>query len=221
MRTGPSSAWCLGLTQQEHGVDTVREIVNLLLLRGNIGREGAGPSPVRGHSNVQGNRTCGIDHRPAQELLDRLDEVCSITAPREHGLDTVDTIKAMLAGEVKVFVSMGGNFSLATPDTEATFAALRNCELTVQVSTKLNRSHLVHGRKALILPCLGRTEKDVQQTGEQGVTVEDSMSMVHLSFGMKKPASAAVEVGVRDSGRHGPGNAAGLDHAVGGLRRGL
>ena len=182
-------AWCLGLTQQEHGVDTVREIVNLLLLRGNIGREGAGPSPVRGHSNVQGNRTCGIDHRPSTQLLDRLEQVCSIAAPREHGLDTVDTIKAMLAGDVKVFVSMGGNFSLATPDTEATFAALRNCELTVQVSTKLNRSHLVHGRTALILPCLGRTEKDVQQTGEQGVTVEDSMSMVHLSFGMKKPAS--------------------------------
>jgi molybdopterin-dependent oxidoreductase alpha subunit len=186
-------AWCLGLTQQEHGVDTVREIVNLLLLRGNIGREGAGLSPVRGHSNVQGNRTCGIDHRPSKQLLDRLEEVCSITPPREHGLDTVDTIKAMLAGKVKVFVSMGGNFSLATPDTEATFAALRSCELTVQVSTKLNRSHLVHGRKALILPCLGRTEKDVQPTGEQGVTVEDSMSMVHLSFGMKNPASPQLK----------------------------
>jgi molybdopterin-dependent oxidoreductase alpha subunit len=186
-------SWCLGLTQQEHGVDTVREIVNLLLLRGNIGREGAGPSPVRGHSNVQGNRTCGVDHRPPKQLLDRLEEVCSITPPREHGLDTVDTIKAMLAGQVRVFVSMGGNFSLATPDTEATFAALRNCELTVQVSTKLNRSHLIHGRRALILPCLGRTEKDVQLTGEQGVTVEDSMSMVHLSFGMKQPASAHLK----------------------------
>ena len=182
-------AWCLGLTQQEHGVDTVREIVNLLLLRGNIGREGAGPSPVRGHSNVQGNRTCGIDHRPPKQLLDRLEEVCSITPPRQHGLDTIDTIKAMLAGQVKVFVSMGGNFSMASPDTETTFTALRNCELTVQVSTKLNRSHLVHGRRALILPCIGRTEKDLQQTGEQGVTVEDSMSMVHLSFGMKRPAS--------------------------------
>jgi molybdopterin-dependent oxidoreductase alpha subunit len=182
-------AWCLGLTQQEHGVDTVREIVNLLLLRGNLGREGAGPCPIRGHSNVQGNRTCGVDHRPPEQLLDRLEEVCSIIPPREHGLGTVGTIEAMLAGEVKVFVSMGGNFSLCTPDTKTTFAALRNCELTVQVSTKLNRSHLVHGRKALILPCLARTEKDIQQTGEQGVTVEDSMSMVHLSFGMKKPAS--------------------------------
>ena len=186
-------SWCLGLTQQEHGVDTVREIVNLLLLRGNIGREGAGPSPVRGHSNVQGNRTCGIDHRPPGRLLDRLQEVCSIAPPREHGLDTVATIKAMLDGDVKVFVSMGGNFSLCTPDTEATFSALRNCELTVQVSTKLNRSHLVHGRTALLLPCLGRTEKDVQRSGEQGVTVEDSMSMVHLSFGMKKPASPRLK----------------------------
>jgi molybdopterin-dependent oxidoreductase alpha subunit len=186
-------AWCLGLTQQEHGVDTVREIVNLLLLRGNIGREGAGPSPVRGHSNVQGNRTCGIDHRPGKHLLDRLAEVCAITPPREHGLDTVATIEAMMTGAVKVFVSMGGNFSMATPDTEATFAALRNCELTVQVSTKLNRSHLVHGRRALILPCLGRTEKDVQRGGEQGVTVEDAMSMVHLSFGMKKPASPQLK----------------------------
>jgi molybdopterin-dependent oxidoreductase alpha subunit len=186
-------AWCLGLTQQEHGVDTVREIVNLLLLRGNIGREGAGPSPVRGHSNVQGNRTCGIDHRPGKQLLDRLAEVCAITPPREHGLDTVATIEAMMTGAVKVFVSMGGNFSMATPDTEATFAALRNCELTVQVSTKLNRSHLVHGRQALILPCLGRTEKDLQRSGEQGVTVEDAMSMVHLSFGMKKPASAQLK----------------------------
>ncbi len=182
-------SWCLGLTQQEHGVDTVREIINLLLLRGNIGREGAGPSPIRGHSNVQGNRTCGIDNRPTTAFLDRLDEVCGITSPREHGLDTVATIEAMRAGAVKVFVSLGGNFSMAAPDTEATFAALRKTDLTVQVSTKLNRSHLVHGRAALILPCLGRTEKDVQRSGEQGVTVEDSMSMVHLSYGMRRPAS--------------------------------
>jgi molybdopterin-dependent oxidoreductase alpha subunit len=182
-------AWCLGITQQEHGVDTVREIVNVLLLRGNIGREGAGTSPVRGHSNVQGNRTCGIDHHPPAELLDRLDAVCGIRSPREPGLDTVGTIRAMLAGDVKVFVSMGGNFSLATPDPRQTFDALRSCELTVQVSTKLNRSHLVHGRRALILPCLGRSERDVQRSGEQGVSVEDSMSMVHISHGMKDPAS--------------------------------
>jgi molybdopterin-dependent oxidoreductase alpha subunit len=182
-------SWCLGLTQQEHGVDTVREIVNLLLLRGNIGREGAGPSPIRGHSNVQGNRTCGIDNHPTPAFLARLDEVCGITSPREHGLDTVATIEAMRAGEVKVFVSLGGNFAMAAPDTDATFEALRNTDLTVQVSTKLNRSHLVHGRAALILPCLGRTEKDTQRGGEQGVSVEDSMSMVHLSYGMRKPPS--------------------------------
>ncbi|MGW7309695.1 FdhF/YdeP family oxidoreductase [Streptomyces sp. NPDC054835] len=182
-------SWCLGVTQHEHGVDTVREIVNLLLLRGNLGREGAGPSPVRGHSNVQGNRTCGIDHRPAPEFLDRLGEVCSIDPPREHGLDTVGTIRAMHRGDIKVFVGMGGNFALAAPDTPYTYEALRQCELTVQVSTKLNRSHLVHGRKALILPCLGRTEKDEQRGGTQSTSVEDSMSMVHLSVGMKRPAS--------------------------------
>ncbi|MGV9318776.1 FdhF/YdeP family oxidoreductase [Streptomyces sp. NPDC003660] len=182
-------SWCLGVTQHEHGVDTVREIVNVLLLRGNLGREGAGPSPVRGHSNVQGNRTCGIDHRPSKEFLDRLADVCKIDPPREHGLDTVNTIEAMHTGDVKVFVGMGGNFALAAPDSLYTFDALRKCELTVQVSTKLNRSHLVHGKQALILPCLGRTEKDEQVTGEQGTSVEDSMSMVHLSVGMKRPAS--------------------------------
>ncbi|MGO4455566.1 FdhF/YdeP family oxidoreductase [Arthrobacter sp. RAF14] len=182
-------SWCLGVTQHEHGVDTAREIVNLLLLKGNIGREGTGPSPVRGHSNVQGNRTCGIDHRPSEAFLDRLAEACGITPPRHHGLDTVRTIQAMLDGTVKVFVGMGGNFVLAAPDTARTAEGLRNCELTVQVSTKLNRSHLVHGRKALILPCLGRTERDQQATGLQGVTVEDAMSMVHLSIGRKQPAS--------------------------------
>ncbi|MFG3087166.1 FdhF/YdeP family oxidoreductase [Streptomyces antibioticus] len=182
-------SWCLGVSQHEHGVDTVREIVNLLLLRGNLGREGAGPSPVRGHSNVQGNRTCGIDHRPSTEFLDRLGEVCGIDPPRKHGLDTVNTIQAMHRGDVKVFVGMGGNFALAAPDTPYTYEALRSCELTVQVSTKLNRSHLVHGRQAVILPCLGRTEKDHQRGGIQATSVEDSMSMVHLSVGMKRPAS--------------------------------
>ncbi|TXS12155.1 formate dehydrogenase [Streptomyces sp. adm13(2018)] len=182
-------SWCLGLTQHEHGVDTVREIVNLLLLRGNLGREGAGPSPVRGHSNVQGNRTCGIDHRPTDAFLDRLAEACGIEPPRAHGLDTVRTIEAMERGEIDVFVGMGGNFALAAPDTPRTCAALRGCALTVQVSTKLNRSHLVHGRQALILPCLGRTEKDHQRKGVQSTSVEDSMSMVHLSLGMKRPAS--------------------------------
>jgi molybdopterin-dependent oxidoreductase alpha subunit len=182
-------SWCLGLTQQNHGVDTIREIVNVLLLRGNIGREGAGPCPIRGHSNVQGNRTCGVNHRPSEPWLARLDAACGITSPRAHGLDTVQTIKAMHRGDVKVFVGMGGNFAMATPDRNLTFEALRRCDLTVHVNTKLNRSHLVHGRQALILPCLGRTERDIQRGGLQQVTVEDSMSMVHLSKGMKEPAS--------------------------------
>ncbi len=181
--------WCLGLTQQEHAGDTIREIVNVLLLRGNIGREGAGPSPVRGHSNVQGNRTCGIDHRPDEEWLARLDKACGITSPRADGLDTVRVIPAMMRGDVRVFVGLGGNFALAAPGPAYTFPALRNCDLTVQVSTKLNRSHIVHGRDALILPCLGRTEKDHGKNGLQGITVEDSMSMVHLSFGMKEARS--------------------------------
>jgi molybdopterin-dependent oxidoreductase alpha subunit len=145
-------AWCLGLTQHEHGVDTVREIVNLMLLGGHIGRAGAGPCPIRGHSNVQGNRTCGIDHRPGSAFLDRLAEACEIDPPREHGLGTVATIEAMQSGDVKVFVALGGNFALAAPDLPYTFEALRNCQLTVQVSTKLNRSHVVHGGRALILP---------------------------------------------------------------------
>ncbi|GAB2816181.1 FdhF/YdeP family oxidoreductase [Streptomyces daliensis] len=182
-------SWCLGITQQEHGVDTVREIVNLLLLRGNIGREGAGPSPVRGHSNVQGNRTCGVNHKPDAAFLDRLAAACGIDPPREPGLDTVRTVEAMHRGDVKVFMAMGGNFALAAPDTPYTAEALRRCELTVQVSTKLNRSHLEHGRQALILPCLGRTERDHQRTGQQRVSVEDSMAMVHLSRGIKQPAS--------------------------------
>ena len=170
-------------------MDAVREIVNLLLLRGNLGREGAGPSPVRGHSNVQGNRTCGIDHRPDPDFLDRLGEVCHIDPPRTHGLDTVHSIKAMHDGDLKVFVGMGGNFVLAAPDTAYTAAGLRQCDLTVHVSTKLNRSHLVHGTQALILPCLARTERDEQVGGLQETSVEDSMSMVHLSRGMKRPGS--------------------------------
>ncbi|MFC6470255.1 FdhF/YdeP family oxidoreductase [Gordonia humi] len=182
-------AWCLGVTQHEHGVDTVREFSNLLLLRGNIGREGAGPSPIRGHSNVQGNRTCGIDHNPSESFLAALDAECGIVSPRTPGLDTVATIEGMNDGSVKVFVALGGNFVLAAPDTKYTARGLRNCELTVQVSTKLNRSHLVHGRRALILPCLGRTERDEQASGVQGVSAEDAMSNVQLSMGKKKPAS--------------------------------
>lgn len=182
-------SWCLGVTQHEHGVDTIREIVNLLLIRGNLGHEGAGPSPVRGHSNVQGNRTCGIDNSPTPEWLDRLAAATGIDPPRESGLDTIGTIHAMNEGRVKVFVGMGGNFAVAAPDTAYTASGLRNCELTVHVSTKLNRSHLVHGKAALILPCLGRTERDDQKFGVQSTSVEDSMAMVHLSKGMTKPAS--------------------------------
>jgi molybdopterin-dependent oxidoreductase alpha subunit len=182
-------AWCLGVTQHEHGVDTVREIVNVLLLRGNIGRTGAGPCPIRGHSNVQGNRTCGINHRPDEAFLARLAKVCGFDPPREHGLGAVATVEAMRSGNVKVLVALGGNFALALPDLLATAAALRKCELTVQVSTKLNRSHLEHGTRALILPCLARTDRDHQASGVQGITVEDAMSMVHISYGMKEPGS--------------------------------
>ncbi|WP_415954458.1 FdhF/YdeP family oxidoreductase [Streptomyces sp. KLOTTS4A1] len=181
--------WGLGVNQHEHAVDTIREIINVLLLRGNIGREGAGAAPNRGHSNVQGNRTCGITNAPDKEFLDKLHEVCGIDPPYEKGLDVVGTIEAMNRGEIKVFVGMAGNFALASPDTRFTYAGLRKVELTVMVSTKLNRSHIVHGKRALILPCLGRTEKDIQATRLQRISVEDGMSMVHLSQGNRTPAS--------------------------------
>lgn len=181
--------WGMGITQHRHSVATIQMIVNLLLLRGNLGRPGAGACPVRGHSNVQGDRTMGIYEKPAPAFLDRLGEVFGFQPPREHGVDTVGAIEAMLDGRAKVFIAMGGNFAAATPDTAATWRALRRCELTVHITTKFNRSHVVHGRQALVLPVLGRTEIDVQATGPQGVTVEDSMSMVHLSHGMNAPAS--------------------------------
>ncbi len=182
-------SWCLGVTQQRYAVDTIREIVNVLLLKGNIGREGAGPCPIRGHSNVQGNRTLGIDNNPAEAWLARMDRACGITSPRAPGLDVVRAIPAMADGRIRVFVGMGGNFVMAAPDTAYTAEAMRRCALTIQVSTKLNRSHLVHGRDALILPCISRTEKDHGRGGIQGITVEDSMSMVHLSYGMREPRS--------------------------------
>ncbi|MBB5209536.1 FdhF/YdeP family oxidoreductase [Chiayiivirga flava] len=181
--------WGMGITQHKHSVATIQMIVNLLLLRGNLGRPGAGACPVRGHSNVQGDRTMMISEKPPQAFLDRLRDVFGFEPPREHGVDTVGAIEAMLAGTGKVFFGLGGNFATATPDTEATHRALRRCDLTVHVTTKLNRSHLVHGREALILPCLGRTEIDMQATGPQQVTVEDSMSMVHLSGGINAPAA--------------------------------
>ncbi|MER5761124.1 FdhF/YdeP family oxidoreductase [Streptomyces sp. NPDC002082] len=181
--------WAMGLTQHKHSVATIREVVNLLLLRGNIGRPGAGVCPVRGHSNVQGDRTMGIFERPAPAFLDALDKEFGITSPREHGFDVVRSIQALRDGEAKVLFAMGGNFVGATPDTEVTEAAIRNASLTVHVSTKLNRSHAVTGKRALILPTLGRTDKDHQASGKQFVTVEDSMGMVHSSRGNLAPAS--------------------------------
>ena len=181
--------WGMGITQHRHSVATIQSIVNLLMLRGNLGRPGAGACPVRGHSNVQGDRTVGIWEKPPASLLDRLQAVYGFAPPREHGVDTVQAIRAMLAGQGRVFIAMGGNFAAATPDTYETWKALRRCDLTVHVATKLNRSHVVHGREALILPCLGRTEIDIQASGAQGVTVEDSMSMVHISKGINPPAS--------------------------------
>jgi molybdopterin-dependent oxidoreductase alpha subunit len=180
----------MGLTQHKHSVPTIREVVDFLLLRGNIGRPGAGVCPVRGHSNVQGDRTMGIYEKPAPEFLDALRGEFGFDPPRHHGHDAVETIRAMGTGDVKVFFAMGGNFVSAAPDTAATERALRNCRLTVQVSTKLNRSHAVCGREALILPVLGRTERDRGPDGQDRfVTVEDSMGMVHASRGGLPPAS--------------------------------
>ncbi|MFJ8043060.1 FdhF/YdeP family oxidoreductase [Kitasatospora sp. NPDC096147] len=181
--------WAMGLTQHRHAVPTIREVVNYLLLRGNVGRPGAGVCPVRGHSNVQGDRTMGIFERPAPAFLDALEKEFGFAPPREHGLDSVDTIRGMRDGKVKVFFAMGGNFVAATPDTEVTEAAMRRCALTVHVSTKLNRSHVVTGSRALILPTLGRTDRDWTTAGAQFVSVEDSMGMVHSSRGGLRPPS--------------------------------
>lgn len=181
--------WAMGLTQHRHAVATIGEATNLLFMRGMIGKPGAGVCPVRGHSNVQGDRTMGIWEKMPEKFLDALDNRFGIATPRKHGYDTVDAIRAMRDGRAKVFIGMGGNFVSATPDTEVTEAGLRSCGLTVQISTKLNRSHLVHGRTALILPTLGRTDKDFQAGGKQMVSVEDSMSMVHLSRGSLTPPS--------------------------------
>jgi molybdopterin-dependent oxidoreductase alpha subunit len=179
--------WAMGLTQHKHAVPTLRDVVNVLLLRGDIGKPGAGVCPVRGHSNVQGDRTMGIYEKPSEAFLAALDTEFGFTAPRPHGYDTVAAIEAMRDGRVKVFMAVGGNFASATPDTAVTEAALRNTDLTVQVSTKLNRSHLVTGRRAIILPTLGRTDRDRRRAGDQKVTVEDSMSAVHGSHGRLAP----------------------------------
>jgi len=179
--------WAMGLTQHKNAVDNIREIVNMLLLKGSIGKKGAGTCPVRGHSNVQGDRTMGIWEKPPASFLDNLEKEFNFKAPRKNGLDVVEAIEAMHQKKATIFFGMGGNFISATPDTEFTADALRNCNLTVQVSTKLNRSHLITGKRALILPCLGRSEKDYQTSGQQFVSVENSMGIVHQSKGHLEP----------------------------------
>jgi molybdopterin-dependent oxidoreductase alpha subunit len=186
------ACWAMGLTQHRHAVPMISEISNVLLMRGMIGKPGAGLCPVRGHSNVQGDRTMGIWEKMPEQFLAALDDRFGIVSPREHGADTVNAIRAMRDRRAKVFIAMGGNFASASPDTAVTEAALRSCSLTVQISTKLNRSHLAHGTTALILPSLGRTDKDIQAGTKQMVSVEDSMSMVHLSRGSLKPPSDEV-----------------------------
>lgn len=182
------SCWAMGLTQQKHAVHNIREITNMHLLLGAIGKSGAGLCPVRGHSNVQGDRTMGIYEKPKPAFLDALDRHFQMECPRHHGYDVVEAIEAMDKRKVRVFFAMGGNFISATPDSEFTGKAMQKCQLTVHVSTKLCRSHVVTGEHALILPCLGRTEKDIQPSGEQFVTVENSMGVVHMSKGTLTPA---------------------------------
>jgi molybdopterin-dependent oxidoreductase alpha subunit len=183
------ACYAMGITQQKHGVEAIQEILNMLLLGGHLGRPGAGICPVRGHSNVQGDRTMGIYEKPSLSFLEALDKEFGIESPREHGLDTVESIEAMAEGQAQVFFAMGGNFLSAAPDTSYVAKALRNTRLTVQVSTKLNRSHLIHGRRALILPALARTDIDRQKSGRQFVSVEDSMGVVHKSEGDLRPLS--------------------------------
>lgn len=183
------ACWAMGLTQHKNAVASIQDIVNLLLLRGSIGKPGAGVCPVRGHSNVQGDRTMGIWERPRPEFLDKLKEVFGFEPPRMPGHSTIEAIQAMHDGNGKVFFALGGNFLSATPDTEYTAQALRRCDLTAHVATKLNRSHLIVGREALILPCLGRTERDVQRSGAQFVSCENSMGVVQSSRGVFPPAS--------------------------------
>ena len=182
--------WAMGITQHKNSVATIQEIVNFLLLGGNIGRRGAGVCPVRGHSNVQGDRTVGINHKPSPDFINNLERSTGIRSPEKHGYDSVEAVKAMEKGYAKVFLAMGGNFLSAMSDTNRTSAALSNCNLTVHISTKPNRSHLITGKTGIILPCLGRTEEDVSlSNGRQFVTVENSMGVVHSSTGTFKPAS--------------------------------
>jgi molybdopterin-dependent oxidoreductase alpha subunit len=183
------ACWAMGLTQHKNAVDTIREVVNLLLLKGSIGKPGAGTCPVRGHSNVQGDRTMGIYEKPPQAFLDRIENSFGFRPPQHHGYDVVESIEAMHEGKVKVFLCLGGNFLSATPDTLFTAEALQRCNLTVQMSTKLNRSHLITGKEAIILPCLGRTDRDIVNGEAQFVTVENSMGVVHSSRGNLEPIS--------------------------------
>jgi molybdopterin-dependent oxidoreductase alpha subunit len=183
----------MGITQHRHGSENVQQIANLLLLRGNFGKPGAGICPVRGHSNVQGDRTVGIDEKPKPELLDRIETTFGFKPPRQHGHAVVDALQAMIDGSAKVFIGLGGNFVAAVPDKPLAEAAMRRLRLTVAISTKLNRGHLVHGEQALILPCLARSDIDVQSGGRQSVTVEDSMSMVHASAGFVQPPSKQLK----------------------------
>ncbi len=183
------ACWAMGLTQHKNAVETIQDVVNILLLKGSIGKPGAGTCPVRGHSNVQGDRTMGIYEKPSIAFLNNIQRVFQFTPPQEHGLDVVDSIHAMHQGKAKVFVAMGGNFLSATPDTEYTANALRNCALTVHVSTKLNRSHLITGAEALILPCLARTDIDIINKERQFISVENSMGVVSASKGNLKPIS--------------------------------
>src|ERR1700757_3769680 len=182
-------AWCLGVTQHRNGVDNVSMIVNLLLVGGHIGRPGAGTVCVRGHSNVQGDRTMGVWERPPKAFLDALGKEFNFEPPRKSGYDTVETLHAMFDGDVKVFFAISGNFLSNVPDTVYSAHAMTRCKLTVHVSTKLNRSHLITGERALILPCLGRSEEDVQASGKQFLTVEDSMGIINPSQGFLPPAS--------------------------------
>ena len=184
--------WAMGLTQHKNSVATIQEITNVLLLGGHIGREGAGLCPVRGHSNVQGDRTVGINHNPSEQFLNSLSTEFGIDMPRKGGVDSVESVKKMTRGDARVFVSMGGNFLSAMSDTQATSRALKNCSLTVQISTKPNRSHLVTGKTGIILPCLGRTELDKTGGKRQFVTVENSMGVVHRSIGKRNPASSQL-----------------------------
>ena len=181
--------WAMGLTQHKNAVATIQEVMNFLLLGGNIGKRGAGPCPIRGHSNVQGDRTMGIWERMTDAFRDKLGREFQFSPPRGHGTNTVETIKKMHEGEIQFFFAMGGNFLAAPPDTEYTAKALQKCRVTAHVSTKLNRAHLITGEIALILPCLGRSEIDRQESGEQFVTVEDSMGIINSSRGHGEPAS--------------------------------